>query len=55
MDLQEKLVSSFLAFENGVECNHPVHEYTHGGPLKNFEAKDFPNEKKRRPGKYTSP
>ncbi len=52
MDLKEKLVSSFLAFENNIDVDHPVHDIR-SEALKNFEVKGFPN-KKDEAWKYTS-
>ncbi len=52
MDLKEKLVSSFLAFEDSVDLDHPVHE-VRSEAIKNFEAKGFPS-KKEEAWKYTS-
>ncbi|MEZ4968291.1 MAG: Fe-S cluster assembly protein SufD [Flavobacteriaceae bacterium] len=52
MDLKEKLVSSFLAFENGVDVDHPVHDIR-SEAIKNFEKKGFPT-KKEEAWKYTS-
>lgn len=52
MDLKEKLVSSFLAFESKVDVNHPVHDIR-SAAIKNFELKGFPN-KKQEAWKYTS-
>lgn len=52
MDLKDKLLSSFLAFENTIDVNHPVHE-VRAKALKNFEAKGFPS-KKEEAWKYTS-
>jgi Fe-S cluster assembly protein SufD len=52
MDLKEKLVSSFLAFENSVDVEHPVHDIRTEA-IKNFEAKGFPT-KKEEAWKYTS-
>lgn len=52
MDLKEKLLDSFLAFENNIDVNHPVHE-VRTEALKNFEAKGFPS-KKEEAWKYTS-
>jgi len=52
MDLKEKLVSSFLAFENGVDLDHPVHDIRTEA-IKNFETKGFPT-KKEEAWKYTS-
>ena len=52
MDLKDKLVSSFLAFESKVDINHPVHDIR-SAAIKNFELKGFPN-KKQEAWKYTS-
>lgn len=52
MDLKEKLVSSFLAFENSVDVDHPVHDIR-SEAIKNFETKGFPT-KKEEAWKYTS-
>ncbi len=52
MDLKEKLVSSFMAFENSVDVEHPVHDIRTEA-IKNFEAKGFPT-KKEEAWKYTS-
>jgi len=52
MDLKEKLISSFLAFENNVDVEHPVHD-VRTEAIKNFEAKGFPT-KKNEAWKYTS-
>lgn len=52
MDLKEKLVSSFLAFEDSVDLDHPIHE-VRSEAIKNFEAKGFPS-KKEEAWKYTS-
>ena len=38
MDLKEKLVSSFFAFEDGMDLDHPVHE-ERSHAIKNFETK----------------
>lgn len=52
MDLKDKLVSSFLAFENGVDVDHPVHDIRTAA-LRVFETKGFPS-KKEEDWKYTS-
>ncbi|MET6989618.1 Fe-S cluster assembly protein SufD [Sediminicola arcticus] len=52
MDLKEKLVSSFMAFENNVDVDHPVHDIR-SEAIKNFEIKGFPT-KKEEAWKYTS-
>ena len=51
-DLKEKLVSSFLAFQNHVDIDHPVHDIR-SEAIRNFETKGFPN-KKLEAWKYTS-
>lgn len=52
MELKEKLVSSFLAFENTVDIDAPVHEIR-SQAIKNFELNGFPS-KKEEAWKYTS-
>ncbi|MDG1571362.1 Fe-S cluster assembly protein SufD [Robiginitalea sp. M366] len=52
MDLKEKLLSSFMAFENQVDLDHPIHEMR-SEALKNFETKGFPH-RKMEAWKYTS-
>ena len=52
MDLKEKLISSFLAFEDTVDLDNPVHE-VRSAAIKNFEEKGFPS-KKEEAWKYTS-
>ena len=52
MDLKDKLISSFMAFENNVDVNHPVHDIR-SEAIKNFEEKGFPT-KKQEAWKYTS-
>ncbi|MBS9461159.1 Fe-S cluster assembly protein SufD [Flagellimonas sp. 389] len=52
MDLKDKLLSSFIAFENNIDLDHPVHE-VRSEAIKNFEAKGFPT-KKEEAWKYTS-
>jgi len=52
MDLKEKLVSSFMAFENSVDVEHPIHDIRTEA-IKNFEEKGFPS-KKEEAWKYTS-
>ena len=52
MDLKEKLVSSFMAFEDGLDLDHPVHE-ERSSAIRNFETKGFPT-KKDEAWKYTS-
>ena len=52
MDLKEKLVSSFLAFENRVDIDGYVHD-VRTDAIKVFEEKGFPS-KKEEAWKYTS-
>ncbi|MDH7446280.1 Fe-S cluster assembly protein SufD [Aquimarina sp. 2201CG14-23] len=52
MELKEKLVSSFLAFENTVDVDAPVHDIR-SHAIKVFEEKGFPT-KKEEAWKYTS-
>jgi Fe-S cluster assembly protein SufD len=52
MDLKEKLVSSFLAFENTIDVDHPVHDIR-SEAIKTFENKGFPGRKEEA-WKYTS-
>ena len=52
MELKEKLLSSFLAFENQVDVDAYVHDIR-SEAIKNFEDKGFPN-KKDEAWKYTS-
>ncbi|SHI41895.1 Fe-S cluster assembly protein SufD [Algibacter luteus] len=52
MDLKEKLVSSFLAFENRVDVDAYVHD-VRSEAIKVFEEKGFPS-KKEEAWKYTS-
>jgi len=52
MDLKEKLVSSFLAFENTIDVEHPLHDIR-SEAIKTFETKGFPG-KKEEAWKYTS-
>ncbi|SNY95131.1 Fe-S cluster assembly protein SufD [Flagellimonas pacifica] len=52
MDLKDKLLSSFIAFENNVDLDNPVHE-VRSEAIKNFEEKGFPS-KKEEAWKYTS-
>ncbi|APX98799.1 iron-regulated ABC transporter permease protein SufD [Lacinutrix venerupis] len=52
MSLKEKLVSSFLAFENEVDVDSHIHNIRNEA-IKTFEAKGFPS-KKEEAWKYTS-
>ena len=52
MDLKEKLVSSFLAFENQVDVDSTVHD-VRSEAIKTFEKEGFPS-KKQEAWKYTS-
>ncbi len=51
-DLKDKLVSSFMAFENQVDIDSPVHDIR-SEAIKLFETKGFPT-KKEEAWKYTS-
>jgi Fe-S cluster assembly protein SufD len=52
MSLKEKLVSSFLAFEDHLEDDSPIHEIR-ANAIRNFEHKGFPT-KREESWKYTS-
>ncbi|WP_299333239.1 Fe-S cluster assembly protein SufD [uncultured Psychroserpens sp.] len=52
MDLKDKLVSSFMAFENSVDLDAPVHD-VRSEAIKSFEDKGFPT-KRNEAWKYTS-
>lgn len=52
MELKDKLISSFLAFENRVDIDSPVH-YVRSEAIKIFESQGFPS-KKEEAWKYTS-
>ena len=52
MSLKEKLVSSFMAFENTVDVDLPVHDIRIDA-IKTFETEGFPT-KKQEAWKYTS-
>lgn len=52
MDLKEKLISSFLAFENQTDLDSPIHD-VRSEAIKTFEEKGFPT-KKDEAWKYTS-
>ncbi|MFV0540838.1 MAG: Fe-S cluster assembly protein SufD [Aestuariibaculum sp.] len=52
MDLKEKLISSFLAFENRIDIDTPIHDIR-SNALKIFEEQGFPS-KKEEAWKYTS-
>ncbi len=52
MDLKDKLVSSFLAFEDNIDVEHPVHDIRTEA-IKKFESRGFPT-KKQEAWKYTS-
>ena len=52
MDLKEKLVSSFLAFENSIDIDSPIHDIR-SEAIKSFETHGFPS-KKEEAWKYTS-
>ncbi|SFR35538.1 Iron-regulated ABC transporter permease protein SufD [Robiginitalea myxolifaciens] len=52
MDLKEKLLASFMAFENQLDLEHPVHDIR-SEAIKNFEQLGFPH-RKLEAWKYTS-
>ena len=52
MDLKEKLISSFMAFENHVDIDLPVHD-VRSEAIKTFETQGFPS-KRDEDWKYTS-
>ena len=52
MELKDKLVSSFMAFENTVDIDSPVHDLRNEA-IKIFEDKGFPT-KRDEAWKYTS-
>jgi Fe-S cluster assembly protein SufD len=52
MELKEKLISSFMAFEENVDVNADLHDIRTSA-IKNFENKGFPS-KKEEAWKYTS-
>jgi len=52
MDLKEKLISSFLAFENQTDIDSPIHD-VRSEAMKTFEEKGFPS-KNEEAWKYTS-
>ena len=52
MDLKDKLISSFMMFENNIDIDHPVHDVRIEA-MKKFELHGFPS-KKEEAWKYTS-
>jgi Fe-S cluster assembly protein SufD len=52
MNLKEKLIASFIAFENQVDLDNPVHEIR-SEAIRNFEQRGFPH-RKMEAWKYTS-
>lgn len=46
MELKDKLISSFLAFENRVDIDSPVHD-VRSEAIKIFESQGFPSKKKK--------
>ena len=52
MELKDKLVSSFMAFEDRIDIDSPVHDIR-SEAIKAFETKGFPS-KKDEAWKYTS-
>ncbi len=52
MELKEKMLASFMAFEEKIDTNSELHELR-SNAIKNFENKGFPT-KKEEAWKYTS-
>ncbi|MDX1470945.1 MAG: Fe-S cluster assembly protein SufD [Flavobacteriaceae bacterium] len=52
MDLKDKLITSFLAFENEVDVDSPIHDIR-SEAIKEFETNGFP-DRKQEAWKYTS-
>lgn len=52
MELKEKMIASFMAFEDKIDTNSELHELRNNA-IKNFENKGFPT-KKEEAWKYTS-
>ena len=52
MNLKEKLQSSYLAFEDHLQADSPLHDVRNKA-MKNFETNGFPS-KKEEAWKYTS-
>jgi len=52
MELKEKLLSSFMAFEEKIDFHQELHD-VRSQAIKNFESKGFPT-KKEESWKYTS-
>ena len=52
MELKEKMLASFMAFEQKIQDNESLHEVRNQA-IKNFENKGFPS-KKEEAWKYTS-
>ncbi|WP_299126608.1 Fe-S cluster assembly protein SufD [uncultured Winogradskyella sp.] len=52
MELKDKLISSFMAFENNVDVDSPIHDIRTEA-IKNFEDEGFPT-KRQEAWKYTS-
>ena len=46
MDLKEKIVSSYVAFEDGININSDIHEIRTEA-FQNFEKLGFPSKKAR--------
>ena len=53
MDLKEKLISSFMAFEDQVNVNDAVHDIR-SAAIKHFELEGVSHQKKQEAWKYTS-
>ena len=52
MELKDKLISSFMAFEESIDVHNELHD-VRTSAIKNFENKGFPT-KKEEAWKYTS-
>jgi Fe-S cluster assembly protein SufD len=46
MELKEKLISSFMAFEERIDVHAELHD-VRTAAIKNFENKGFPTKKKK--------
>ena len=46
MDFKEKLISSFMVFEQDIDLSNPVHEIR-SKSLKNLKKKDFQTKNKK--------
>lgn len=46
MELKEKLLSSFMAFEERIDVHSELHD-VRTNAIKNFESKGFPTKKRK--------